>query len=1774
MKTLFFKNWKHAIAFIGLFLLLTSGLYAATPQYVRVSGITSPLAANGIYVKQAGTTGYDPNWEYWKHETAAYYIYARKYGGTEYFWNINASIANTDVNDDNAIFFSDGAHGVEFLATFPSPHQVLNWAPLNGTETPGGCIVEEYTGVSTPEISIDGNSVAIADNSSSTSFSNHTKFGSQNFSSGSVTRTYTISNSGTANLTITNAALSGTNSNQFSITQPLSLTVVASGSTTFTVTFDPSSAGIKNATVTVNNTDSDEGVYDFAIEGYGYTPGDLVVSGITGTYSAANTGYIHQGVSNGYEYWKSANNYYIYNDGTNWYVDNDQNTSSVLFFAANNQTSPSILNVTSWTAEAGAGPAVVSAAVAIADINVKGNSTTITINDITPSFLDYSKYGSVDISAGSRTRTYTIENTGGALLTSLAVTLEGTDAADFSKTDPSSTVAAFGSTTFTVTFDPSSVGTKTATVSIASNDPDENPYVFSISGDAFTPKILIVSNITTPLAANGRYNYLGIINEFQYWKHETLNYYIFNDEYSNQRWWNIDVDTDDSDLDYLFLKTSEAEAPVGLTGWSNNTSPVSAGSPTIVYASPEINIQGNGTTIVDGDVTPDAADHTNFGNVNVSGGTVVRTFTIENTGTATLTLTGSSPYVSISGTNSGDFSVTAIPSSSIAASGSTTFQITFDPSGTGTRSAALSIANDDADENPYNFSIQGTGISAPSLTTAAASSVATTSATLGGNVTSDGGVTVTDRGIVYSTTDATPTIGEGGVTQDANGSGTGTFNESIGSLSIGTHYYYQAYAINTVGTSYGGVQEFTTQNTVSSIVRANSNPTNATSVDWTVTFAAPLTGLTSSNFDFTKISGGISGYSYTGLSGSGTTWTYTANTGSGSGEIRLNLINSTGLSTVLSNTTFNGEVYSIDKIAPTVTITLNDYQLISGETTTVTFTFSEAVTGFTLADLTIQNGDIPSLNSSDGGITFTGTFTPSTGIEDVTNIITLNNTGVIDIAGNPGSGTTNSANYTVDTRAPYVTNIASTKADGTYGIGEAITITVTFSETVNVTNFPQMELETGPVDRVIDYATGTGTSTLNFTYTTLSGDESADLDYKASNSLTLHGGTIKDVPGNDATLTLPTPGAANSLGASKALVIQAFPLVTLGVSPSSISENGGTSTITATLSQTSSQDVTVNLGYTGTATGGGTDYSAAASITVSAGSLSNSITMTGIEDAIAEGNETAIIDITSVSKGIESGTQQATVTITDNDLYTWTGNNSSNWSDAGNWNPASVPNSSIDALIPFTGITNFPIVDAAYPASGSPATCNNLTISSGATLTIGAGNALTVSGTTHINGPQCLVIKSDVTGTASFIDNGISTSKAIYSAKIEKYLAGTNYYYLGIPVTTANSGLFSAAGANRLWSHTESTGNYSEITDDVTPLNPYQGYVAKLTGTSTINFIGIPNTGDHTFSSSLTGTSAFEGYNLICNPYPSALNIDAATSDASDMETTIWYRSGGQFSTYNWSTHSGTGTPTGQKYIPAMQAFWVKVSSGKTSGTINIQNADRLHSAQDFYKKESETNIFRMNVSDGTLTDDIIVSFYTNAADVFENYDSRKMFSTDDNYPQLFSLTSDNVNVVINSYPELDINEERVVSLGFKTGVAGSFTLNATNMNDFYPSIPLYLEDVQQGVLQDLRQTASYTFSSAVVNDINRFKLHFGNMITSVPSFTETQASVYASDNIIYVFTPKIATIEVYDMLGNLIMNQKSILGLNKLLLNISGIYMVKVQTETQITTKKIMISK
>ena len=109
-----------------------------------------------------------------------------------------------------------------------------------------------------------------------------------------------------------------------------------------------------------------------------------------------------------------------------------------------------------------------------------------------------------------------------------------------------------------------------------------------------------------------------------------------------------------------------------------------------------------------------------------------------------------------------------------------------------------------------------TTITAPAVQTNAASSISMTGATLNGNVTADGGATVTARGFVYGTSASN-------LSQNVqSGTGTGSFTKEITGLTHSTTYYYKAYATNAIGTNYGEVKQFTTSSPSMPTVQTNN----------------------------------------------------------------------------------------------------------------------------------------------------------------------------------------------------------------------------------------------------------------------------------------------------------------------------------------------------------------------------------------------------------------------------------------------------------------------------------------------------------------------------------------------------------------------------------------------------------------------------------------------------------------------------------------------------------------------------------------------------------------------------------------------------------------------------------------------------------------------------------------------------------------------------------------------------------------------------------------
>lgn len=323
--------------------------------------------------------------------------------------------------------------------------------------------------------------------------------------------------------------------------------------------------------------------------------------------------------------------------------------------------------------------------------------------------------------------------------------------------------------------------------------------------------------------------------------------------------------------------------------------------------------------------------------------------------------------------------LTGTASQSISGPGS--FTITFSSLTGFSNITALEFDNGKQDLSIGPLTL-GSSAAAPTVTTATQSGVTSTSATLGGNVTADGGASVTERGIVWKTTSG-PTTADNKV---PNGSGTGAFSGTVNSLPANATIYVRAYAINSVNTSYGSEISFATPAlpvAISSLNRNDVSPNRTGTVNWTLTFASAVSGVTASNFTLTgaAATGATVGTPTTGSGG--LSWSVPVTTGSTDGELTLNLANSTGITPGVSTALpYAGQSYTMDKTAPTISIGAPSASSVNvGGSVSYTVTYADTNFGISV----LANGHI-TLNT-------TGTASGTVGVSGsgLTRTVTISN---------------------------------------------------------------------------------------------------------------------------------------------------------------------------------------------------------------------------------------------------------------------------------------------------------------------------------------------------------------------------------------------------------------------------------------------------------------------------------------------------------------------------------------------------------------------------------------------------------------------------------------------------------------------------------------------------------------------------------------------------------------------------------------------------------------
>lgn len=491
------------------------------------------------------------------------------------------------------------------------------------------------------------------------------------------------------------------------------------------------------------------------------------------------------------------------------------------------------------------------------------------------------------------------------------------------------------------------------------------------------------------------------------------------------------------------------------------------------------------------------------------------------------------------------------------------------------------------------------------------------------------------------------------------------------------------------------------------------------------------------------------------------------------------------------------------------------------------------------------------------------------------------------------------------------------------------------------------------------------------------------------------------------------------------------------------------------------------------------------------------------------------------------------------------------WETTGDWSLGVVPNSFHNVLVEGTA------------AISSAAVCNNLVIAVDGELSVNAGSSLAVAGDILIDG--------DETGTASFVNKG--TFSMTGEAMVKQFMPGFLAWHLvSVPVDEVESyDVFLNCYLQR-WN--EPASMWVDVQPDqwtsVTLNTPMDGFSTAFHGTDDkmLEFTGTLNDGSYSIAVTAQGTSGdpdYDGWNLVGNPYPSALDVDAAGWTRINVGNGVAYWD----ETIDNYRYYAFGVPAnnGSQFIPPMQGFFVKASA---NGTIGVSNNARAHTTQGFYKSDP-ANTLRLMVQHGTFSDEAVIRFTEDAGINYDElYDFFKLVV--DDVPQIYSKTESNESLAINAMPA--INEDVPVNFAFNPGVNGMMAITANGIETFDSSIPVWLVDHVAETQWNLRDNPVYNFVANTNDDVNRFSIHFKSL-TGVPGVDQPVANIFAYNKQVYVDAGNAkGEIVIMNVLGQELVRETLTEQLNVITLPVSNSYVVvKVISDQGISSRKVFVN-
>ncbi|HPE58576.1 MAG TPA: T9SS type A sorting domain-containing protein, partial [Bacteroidales bacterium] len=437
--------------------------------------------------------------------------------------------------------------------------------------------------------------------------------------------------------------------------------------------------------------------------------------------------------------------------------------------------------------------------------------------------------------------------------------------------------------------------------------------------------------------------------------------------------------------------------------------------------------------------------------------------------------------------------------------------------------------------------------------------------------------------------------------------------------------------------------------------------------------------------------------------------------------------------------------------------------------------------------------------------------------------------------------------------------------------------------------------------------------------------------------------------------------------------------------------------------------------------------------------------------------------------------------------------------------------------------------------------------------------------------PTGILIASTADGTGSLIHTTTGVE-----ATVERYLPAAGYHLVSVPFTQSSNPFSGWFIWSYLYNFDVSTQAWVAMGSPTgTPLNVDQGYMvykypgpAKWSADTTYAMTGFMNSGS--FMCAVSGGA--QDHNLVPNPYPSAIDWDAAAGwTKSDIYNAIWiWNNNGNYAAYV----NGIAANNGSQYIPVGQAFFIQASGASAGLTMN--NDVRVHNDQPFFKDaEEQLNVLRIKAKSNNYQDEIVVYFNGEASTAFDGqFDASKMFGLPE-APQIYSVSTDNRNLTINGMPFS--SEVISIPVGFSLETAGEVTFEASSIESFDPEVTIFLWDMLTNTMINLRENQQYSFVHNPDNDPVRFALLFNSAVGIAESATNP-VRLYATDNKLYLHIPEEIDedflVQLYDTGGRMIFSTTASTG--STIINVpslgAGIYIVQLVSDQHSVVKKVFM--